>query len=88
MDGDWTVIGSADPFEYMKKYSDRKRLLHIKDRKVLGESGMMNFENIFKQAYANGIQDYFVELEDVNSGVQFEGIKGCIDYLLKAPFVK
>jgi hypothetical protein len=49
---------------------------------------MMNFENIFKQAYANGIQDYFVELEDVNSGVQFEGIKGCIDYLLKAPFVK
>ena len=49
---------------------------------------MMNFEKIFAQAYENGIEDYFVELERVSSGTQFEGVKGCADYLLKAPFVK
>lgn len=84
----WAVMGQVDPVEYMRKYSDRIRLLHIKDRQVLGQSGMMNFENIFKQAYINGIQDYFIELERVSSGTQFEGVKGCADYLLNAPFVR
>ena len=84
----WAVMGQVDPVEYMKKYADRIRLLHIKDRAVLGQSGMMNFENIFAQAYRNNIQDYFVELEGITSGTQFEGVKGCADYLLRADFVK
>jgi sugar phosphate isomerase/epimerase len=63
--------------------------MHIKDVAVLGESGMMNFENIFKQMYANGIKDYFVELEGLTDGrTQFEGVEACADYLQKAPFVK
>ena len=81
-------MGQNDPVAYMRKYADRIRILHIKDKEVLGQSGMMNFENIFKQAYANGIKDYFVELEGITTGTQFEGVKGCADYLLKAPFVK
>lgn len=89
MDVYWTVMGQNDPVEYMKKYPDRIKVLHIKDRAVLGDSGMMNFERIFRQAYANGITDYFVELEGMPDGqTQFEGIKGCADYLLKMPFVK
>ncbi|MDR1332000.1 MAG: sugar phosphate isomerase/epimerase [Tannerella sp.] len=88
MDVYWTVMGQFDPLEYLKKYPDRIRLLHIKDRAVLGQSGMMNFENIFKQAYANGITDFFVELEGVRDITQFDGVKGCADYLLAAPFVK
>lgn len=89
MDVYWAVIGQQDPVEYLQKYKDRIRLLHIKDRFVLGQSGMMNFEMIFKQANANGLTDYFVEIEGMPKGeTQFEGVKGCIDYLLKAPFVK
>jgi len=85
----WTVMGKQDPVAYMKKYADRIRILHIKDREVLGESGMMNFQKIFETAYANGIKDFFVELESVSAGsTQFQGVKGCADYLLKAPFVK
>jgi sugar phosphate isomerase/epimerase len=85
----WTVMGQQDPVEYMKKYSDRIKLLHIKDKEVLGESGMMNFEMIFKQAYINGIQDWFVELEGLRSRpTQFEGVQACAEYLLKASFVK
>lgn len=88
MDVYWAVMGQNDPVDYLKKYSNRIKVLHIKDKAVLGQSGMMNFENIFKQAYANGIKDYFVELEGITSGTQFEGVKGCVDYLQKAPFVK
>lgn len=85
----WTVMGQADPVEYMRKYNDRIRVLHIKDRAVLGKSGMMNFEAIFNTAYhAIGNFDYFVELENVPDMTQFEGVKGCADYLLRAPFVK
>lgn len=89
MDVYWAVMGQNDPVEYMKKYPDRIKLLHIKDRSVLGQSGMMNFEAIFKQFYANGYKDYFVELEGMpDGGTQFDGVKGCAKYLLKAPFVK
>lgn len=89
MDVYWAVMGQQDPCEWMRKHTNRIKVLHIKDRSVLGDSGMMNFENVFKQAYANGIKDYFVELERMPDGrTQFEGVKGCAEFLLKAPFVK
>ncbi len=84
----WTVMGQQDPVEYIRNNPTRIKVLHVKDKAVFGQSGMMNFEMIFKQAYANGIQDYFVELERVNNMTQFEGVKGCADYLLNASFVK
>ncbi len=84
----WTVMGQQDPVAYMKKYPTRIQLLHIKDKDVLGQSGMMNFEMIFKQAYTNNMKGYFVELEGIQSGTQFEGVKECADYLLNADFVK
>ena len=83
----WTVMGQQDPVAYMKKYANRIRLLHIKDVAVLGESGMMNFQKIFETAYTNGITEFIVELESY-SGKQFDGVKGCADYLRKAKFVK
>ncbi|WP_106831095.1 sugar phosphate isomerase/epimerase family protein [Parabacteroides pacaensis] len=89
MDVYWTVMGQNDPVSYMQKYPDRIRLLHIKDRHVLGQSGMMNFETIFNQAIKNGIKDYYVELEGMPSGkTQLEGVLACCDYLKKARFVK
>lgn len=85
----WAIMGQQDPVDVMKKYADRIKVLHIKDRYVLGQSGMMNFGQIFNQAYTNGIKDYFVELERMPEGkTQFEGVKGCIDFLLKSTFVK
>ncbi|MDH6306158.1 sugar phosphate isomerase/epimerase [Parabacteroides sp. PF5-5] len=85
----WTVRGGNDPLAYLKKHSDRIKALHIKDVAVLGQSGMLNFENIFKQMYKNGIEDYFVELEQMPDGrTQFAGVKDCAAYLKKASFVK
>lgn len=88
MDVYWAVMGQQDPVEYIKKYADRIKVLHIKDRYVLGDSGMMNFEQIFKHFYANGYKDFFVEMEGTDSGKQFEGVKKSAGYLLKSSFVK
>jgi len=89
MDVYWTVMGQMDPLDYLEKYPTRIQVLHIKDRSVLGQSGMMNFENIYKKAYSIGINEFYVEIEKVKAGMtQFEGVKGCFDYLNKASFVK
>jgi sugar phosphate isomerase/epimerase len=91
MDVYWTVMGQQDPLEYFKKYAGRFPVLHIKDRKVLGQSGMMNFKNIFTKAYENGLDEFYVELEGIGKAdnmTQFEGVAACFDYLNKASFVK
>ncbi|MDR1403375.1 MAG: sugar phosphate isomerase/epimerase [Tannerellaceae bacterium] len=85
----WAVRGGNDPLEYLKKHPDRIKAVHIKDTAILGQSGLLNFENIFKQMYKNSIQDYFVELEQMPDGrTQFEGVKDCAAYLEKASFVQ
>ena len=84
----WTVMGRQDPVEWINKYADRIQLLHIKDRLVLGQSGMMNFEQIFKNFYANGHETFFVEIEDTGSGKQMQRVKESADYLLASSFVK
>lgn len=89
MDVYWTVMGQSDPLEYFAKYAGRFPILHIKDRSILGQSGMMNFENIFTKAYKNGLEEFYVELEGIREGMsQFEGVKLCFDYLNNASFVK
>ncbi len=89
MDVYWTVMGQNDPVEYFEKFAGRFPVLHIKDRSVLGQSGMMNFKNIFTKAYENGLDEYFVELEGIRTDItQFEGVEQCFDYLNNAPFVK
>ena len=89
MDVYWTVMGQMDPLDYFEKYPTRIQVLHIKDRSVLGQSGMMNFENIFKKAYSIGINEFYVEIEKIKTNMtQFEGVKECFDYLNNASFVK
>lgn len=84
----WTVMGGQDPVEWIQKYGNRIQLLHIKDRLVLGASGMMNFENIFNAHYANGNKTFFIEIEDTNSGKQMERVEASAKFLINAPFVK
>jgi len=82
------VQAGCDPVAYLKKYPNRITLMHVKDNGDLGTSGMINYENIFKQFFANGQHDYFIEDEDFRSGKQFERIGGAAQYLLQSPFVK
>ena len=70
MDVYWVTEGKQDPVAYLKKYPERFKVLHIKDDYVIGESGRIDFEAIFNQFYANGFEDWFVEMEEYMSPEQ------------------
>ena len=84
----WTVMGQQDPVEWLTKRADRIHMLHIKDRMVLGQSGMLNFKNIFDKFYANGRKYFFIEIEDTNSGKQFGRLEESAKFLNMSDFVK
>lgn len=87
MDVYWAMMGQASPVDYFKKYPGRFKLLHIKDRREIGQSGMVGFDAIFDNADTAGMETYFVELEEATNDIA-EGVKESADYLIAAPFVK
>lgn len=88
MDVYWAVMGHGAPVEYFKKYPGRFTMLHIKDYRELGESGMVGFDAIFNNAGLAGMKDFIVEIEAFTKGDWKESMKACADYLLKSDFVK
>ena len=82
----WSVIGDKSPVELFNKYPGRFKLLHIKDHREVGQSGMVGFDAIFKNATMAGVENIVVEIEGCK-GTTMEGAKVSIDYLLNAPFV-
>ncbi|WP_077154718.1 sugar phosphate isomerase/epimerase family protein [Bacteroides bouchesdurhonensis] len=87
MDVYWVVRGQNSPVDYFKKYPGRFKILHIKDDRELGQSGMVGFDAIFKNAATAGVQNIVAEIERYSCPVE-ESVKESIDYLLDAPFVK
>ena len=88
MDVYWAVMGKAYPVELFRKYPGRFTLLHIKDHHELGESGMVGFDAIFKNADIAGMKDFVVEIEAFTNDDWKESMKMCADYLLNSDFVK
>jgi sugar phosphate isomerase/epimerase len=83
MDVYWTTVGGQDPVAYLKKYANRIKLLHIKDDYVVGATGKINYEAIFKQFYKNGNSDWFVELEDKMTPEQKEQSMAMMEQMKK-----
>lgn len=81
MDVYWTVKGGKSPVEYFKKYPGRFEILHIKDEKELGESGMVGFDAILKNCAIAGTKYLVVEIEKYEFP-PIESIKLGYDYLL------
>ena len=88
MDVYWAVIGKASPVDYFKRYPGRFRLLHIKDECEVGQSGMVGFDAIFKNADLAGLENIVVEIERYSYEDIRQSFKESADYLLSAPFVK
>jgi len=87
MDVYWVMKGGYSPVDYLTKYPDRFPVLHIKDEKEIGESGLLDFKTIYETAYKNGMKDSFVEVERYN----FEplvSVKKSYDFLKSASYVK
>lgn len=87
MDVYWTMMAQASPVDYFKKYPGRFKLLHIKDRREIGQSGMVGFDAIFNNADTAGMDNYFVEIEEYTDGAE-KGAAESAAYLIAAPFVK
>ncbi len=83
----WAMMGQASPVDYFNKYPGRFKLLHIKDRREIGQSGMVGFDAIFKNTDKAGVENYYVEIEEYTDGIE-KGAKESADYLIAAPFVK
>lgn len=88
MDVYWTVIGKSSPVEYFKKYPGRFKLLHIKDHKEIGQSGMVGFDAIFANAHIAGAQAVIVEVERYSHNDVMKSIAESAEYLKEAKFVR
>ena len=87
MDVYWVVMGRFSPVELFKKYPGRFPVLHIKDHKELGQSGMVGFDAIFNNIAVSGARHLVVEVEKYTLP-PLESVKTSLDYLNNAPFVK
>lgn len=87
MDVYWVVRGQNSPVDYFNKYPGRFTVLHIKDHREIGQSGMVGFDAIFNNADKAGVKHIVAEIEKYSCPVE-ESVKQSLDYLLDAPFVK
>ncbi|MDR1056062.1 MAG: sugar phosphate isomerase/epimerase [Prevotellaceae bacterium] len=84
----WIMKGGYSPSDYMKKYASQIRVLHIKDEKEIGASGEIDFKPIFELAYANKIEDWYVEVEQYTNNNPIESVKQSYEFLNNANYVK
>lgn len=88
----WAVAAGEDPEAWFKKYPNRFRACHIKDRsKTPGAddgknsvdlgTGNIDFSKILRTAKNNGMKYYIVEQEFYPSGTPLQAAKTDADYL-------
>jgi sugar phosphate isomerase/epimerase len=94
MDIFWVVAAGQDPEEWMKKYPNRFRLSHVKDRSKVpvaeeGKNsvelgtGTINWSKVLKTARENGMQYFMVEQEAYPNGSPIDAIKTNAGYMKK-----
>ena len=62
----WMQVAGVNPVDYFKTYPNRFISWHVKDYKELGESGKIDFKDIFKYQEISGVQYILSEVEDYN----------------------
>ena len=87
MDVYWVVRGQNSPVDYFNKYPGRFKILHIKDNREKGQSGMVGLEAILNNAKTAGVKHLVAEIESYSMPVE-KSVEVSLDYLLDAPFVK
>jgi sugar phosphate isomerase/epimerase len=94
MDIFWVVAAGQDPEAWMKKYQNRFRLCHVKDRAKTPEkeegknsvelgTGTISWSKVLKTARETGMQYYMVEQEAYPNGSPIDAIKVDAAYMKK-----
>ena len=92
MDIYWVVTAGYDPETWLKKYPNRFRFCHIKDR-IKGATerdascnlgtGSIDFIPILKTAKQNGMQYYFAEQERYDGTTPLKAVEADAEYMKK-----
>jgi len=92
MDIYWVVTAGADPVAYMKKYNNRFKLGHVKDRIkntnqhdascILGQ-GSIDYPKLLNEAKAYGMEYFIVEQERYDNTTPMESAKADAEYMSK-----
>ena len=94
MDMYWVITGGQDIETWLKKYPNRFRLCHVKDRKKgaaptekdascdLG-TGSIDYGKILKTARKYGMQYYIVEQERYDGTTPLKSAEACAAYMKK-----
>jgi sugar phosphate isomerase/epimerase len=94
MDIYWVVTAGEDPEAWMKKYPNRFRLCHVKDRAKNAKpedhdssvdlgTGMIDFSKVLKTASETGMQYYIVEQERYDNSTPLKSAEADAAYLKK-----
>jgi sugar phosphate isomerase/epimerase len=94
MDIYWVVAAGQDPEAWLRKYPNRFRLCHVKDRtKNPGKddgknsvdlgTGSIDFSKVLKTARENGMQYFIVEQEAYPNGTPSEAVRVDAEYMKK-----
>ncbi|HEY7026787.1 MAG TPA: sugar phosphate isomerase/epimerase [Gemmatimonadales bacterium] len=80
----WIRKGGGDAIEYLKKYSGRFHMVHVKDMATDGTqaivgTGVIDWKAIIAAADKAGVKHYFVELDDPVNPIAFA--RSSYDYL-------
>lgn len=90
----WLVTAGEDPEAWFKKYANRFRLCHVKDRSKapvadngknsvdLG-TGSIDWKKVLKTAKENGMQHFIVEQEAYPNGTPLEAVKVNAEFMKK-----
>jgi len=83
----WVVTAGQDPITWFKKYPNRFRLGHVKDRKgdktaTLG-TGIIDYPTILKAAEKEGMQYFIVEQEQYEGTTPIAAAKADAEYMKK-----
>lgn len=92
MDIYWVVTGGHDPIEWMKKYPNRFKLCHVKDRMkgatesgascTLGQ-GSIDFPTILKESRKHGMEYFIVEQERYDGTTPLKAVEDDSNYMKK-----
>lgn len=92
MDIYWVVVPEQDPEAWLKKYPNRWKLVHVKDRDKVAPkteadasvdlgTGKIDFKKVLKTAKENGVQYFIVEQEKYTGTTPLKSAQVDADYM-------
>ena len=84
----WAEKGNRPASELFVTYPERFEVLHIKDEAALGDSGNMDFQDVFRNIHHAGTKYLIVEVERYDNISPIEAVKKSLDFLNLARFVR